>query len=317
MHSTVSIVVPTFQRAALLSRALNSIATQTFGDWEAIIVDDGSTDGTDLLVKKFAEKFGRTRYVYQSNQGASAARNCGIDLARGEFVAFLDSDDEFTPNKLARQISLFERVPTLGLVFSDYSYIDLGGRHQQSALKDFFPIVHQVPREEVGINTYTFPMGIKDWLSHSYFVATIVGIVRRDVLADFIRFSASQKYAEEWLFYCQVCERCQAGFVDEPLAIHHFTPGSVTRNGQSNLAGQLRSLQAMKNCIHGLSHQQRKQLQGKVRGLVRELERANVRSSDGLGLASRIDGFVERNFGNRMFAAIAEQMRSPIAIDSV
>ncbi|MBI1826376.1 MAG: glycosyltransferase family 2 protein [Planctomycetes bacterium] len=256
----VSIIIPTYQRAALLPRALNSVAAQTNDDWEAIVVDDGSTDDTKEVVRQFASKTGRIRYVHQPNQGASAARNRGIDAASGEFVAFLDSDDEYLPKMIERELSLFRRAPTLGLVFSDYSYVDLDGLLHGSALCDFFPIVHAMPRELIETNSYLFPLGIKDWLGQSYFVSTIAGMVRRDVLGDAIRFSREHGYAEEWLFFGQVAERCQVGFVNESLALHHFTPGSMTRNGEGNHLGRVKSLMGMLNGIDSLTHLQRQKL---------------------------------------------------------
>ncbi|MEE4317488.1 MAG: glycosyltransferase family 2 protein [Erythrobacter sp.] len=100
---TVSIVVPTYNRAATLERALGSISAQTYGDHETIVIDDGSTDDTPALLQRLNAQ-PALRCVRVAHGGAAAARNQGIALARGRFVAFLDSDDAWTPDKLERQL---------------------------------------------------------------------------------------------------------------------------------------------------------------------------------------------------------------------
>ncbi len=99
----VSIVIPTFNRCHLLTRALDSVRSQSVSQWEIVLIDDGSTDSTPLLATHYAKILGdRFQYHYQDNAGACAARNVGMAHARGEFIAFLDSDDEFLPTKLER-----------------------------------------------------------------------------------------------------------------------------------------------------------------------------------------------------------------------
>ena len=105
----VSIIIPTYNRAKLLSRAIKSVLDQTFKDFELIIVDDGSTDNTKGVVEEFQKKDSRIKYIWQENSGAPAKpKNTGIRQARGEYVAFLDDDDEWFPKKLEKQIELFE-----------------------------------------------------------------------------------------------------------------------------------------------------------------------------------------------------------------
>src|SRR5437762_11880112 len=95
----VSIILPTYNRSKFLPQALASIRGQTFADWELIVVDDGSSDDTGELVRALtADVRQSVRYGYQQNQGAYAARNTGLDLARGRYVAFFDSDDVWLPH---------------------------------------------------------------------------------------------------------------------------------------------------------------------------------------------------------------------------
>lgn len=123
---TVSIILPTYNRAATLPRALASIRAQTWRDHETIIVDDGSTDATPALLQTWTSS-PRVRSIRVANGGPAAARNRGIQLARGRFVAFLDSDDAWTPDKLERQLRLRAQVG-VGLIHCDMLRILPDGR---------------------------------------------------------------------------------------------------------------------------------------------------------------------------------------------
>lgn len=232
----VSIILPTFNRARLLPRALDSIIAQTFQDWQIVLVDDGSVDETASVAARYAERL-RDRsqrgwpliYIRQPNGGSSSARNRGIDACSGRFVVFLDSDDEFLPARLQRQLDLFSLRPELGFVYSDYAYIDLEGRREGSAFDTVARRARAVPHEVVAPGLCVCTDDLFDALIREYFVATIVGMVRREILADAIRFPLGHAYAEEWLFYLRVARACRAGFVDEPLCLHHHTSGSLAR----------------------------------------------------------------------------------------
>jgi len=122
----VTTIIPTYNCDRYLCQAVDSVLSQTGIDGEIIVVDDGSTDSTDKVVQSYRNKI---RYVYQENQGVSMARNHGIQLARGEFVAFLDADDYFLPGKLAAQVARFQAQPDLGIVHSGWRRVDPQGKY--------------------------------------------------------------------------------------------------------------------------------------------------------------------------------------------
>ena len=124
----VSVVIPTRNRAVLVRRAITSVLQQTCRSFELIVVDDGSKDGTAEVVKSFADD--RVRYLrHSTSRGASAARNTGIECSGGEFIAFLDDDDEWLPPKLEEQLDVMRNAPPLvGLVYCWMDYFDSGGR---------------------------------------------------------------------------------------------------------------------------------------------------------------------------------------------
>lgn len=120
----VSVIIPTYNRARYICRAINSVLNQTFTDHEIIVVDDGSTDETKGVLVPFN---GKIKYIYQNNQGISGARNRGIEEARGEYIAFLDSDDWWAPEKLAEQVKVLDANPKAGIVYSRMPIINEKG----------------------------------------------------------------------------------------------------------------------------------------------------------------------------------------------
>lgn len=126
--SLVSVIIPTFNRCSLLQRALESIGGHSAGAPEIIVVDDGSTDDTAAMVRL---GFPAVRYVYQANKGVSAARNKGLLLATGEWLAFLDADDVWLPGKLETQMQLLQRMPDYKVCHTEERWIRNGVRVNQ------------------------------------------------------------------------------------------------------------------------------------------------------------------------------------------
>ncbi len=270
---TVSIIIPTFNRETLLPRALDSVLAQTLDDWEIIVIDDGSTDQTAAVVATYARRL-KDRFIYlrQANRGSSHARNHGIDICNGRLVAFLDSDDEFLPNKLERQLDLFNRRSELGFVYSDFAFVDLDGARHDSAFDVKCPVAREVPFDTIDPGLCVCTGSLFDTLIRQYFIATIVGMVRREVLGDTIRFPVDQSYAEEWLFYLKVARTCRAGFVNEPLCVHHFVPGSLARTDKHrNTVRRRELLKAIKESFDDLNREHRRALHGNLANTCRQL----------------------------------------------
>ena len=111
----VSVVIPSYNSEKHVINAINSVLKQTYTVFEIIVIDDGSKDDTKQIFENIDDT--RVRYIYQENAGASAARNKGISLAEGEFIAFLDADDEWYPEKLEKQVNILKKNPNIGLNF--------------------------------------------------------------------------------------------------------------------------------------------------------------------------------------------------------
>lgn len=120
----VSVIIPTYNRAYIIGPTIDSVLAQTYRNFEIIVVDDGSKDDTRAVLEKYGDQ---VRYLYQPNAGLAAARNTGLAAARGEFIAFQDSDDLWLPWKLEVQVSVMRHIPALCLVWTDMTAVDPQG----------------------------------------------------------------------------------------------------------------------------------------------------------------------------------------------
>ena len=125
MNPEISVIIPTYNHARFLPDALRSVQAQTFENWEAIVVDDGSTDNTPELAASFIDP--RIHYIRQENRGLSAARNTGIRTAKGRFIALLDADDMWEPTFLERTLQVFNTEPTAHAAYSGFQYMRADG----------------------------------------------------------------------------------------------------------------------------------------------------------------------------------------------
>lgn len=122
----ISIVIPLYNKEKQVAHTLQSVFNQTFQDFEIVIVDDGATDGSITEVEKFSDS--RIRLIHQRNAGVSAARNRGIEEAKGELIAFLDADDEWKPEYLATQYHLYQKYPDCSVYACNYEFRDSEGK---------------------------------------------------------------------------------------------------------------------------------------------------------------------------------------------
>jgi glycosyltransferase involved in cell wall biosynthesis len=120
----VSVIIPVYQGDRFLAEAVESVLNQNFTDYEIIVIDDGSTDNSHAVLQPY---YNSIHYVFQENQGVAAARNRGIQIAKGELIAFLDQDDFWLSDKLASQVAYFESQPNLGMVNSGWQIVNQQG----------------------------------------------------------------------------------------------------------------------------------------------------------------------------------------------
>jgi len=158
---SVSIIVPCYNAEAFLGATLEAVISQTFTDWECVVIDDASRDGSAAVLKGYAERDSRIRPVYLSvNGGAAAARNAGLGVIRGRYLAFLDADDCWLSEKLAKQIG-FIRETRAALVHTSYRFIDERGALLPGGVKasDWVDLRTYMRNTEIGMSTSLLDRG--------------------------------------------------------------------------------------------------------------------------------------------------------------
>lgn len=206
MHQ-VSVVIPTYNRKEYVQIAIESVLAQTYTDLEIIVVDDGSTDATDRALQ--ARYGDRIRYEWQSNQGESAARNRGIALAKGDFVAFLDSDDVWLPHKLARQMGVMADRPDVGLVVCQAWRIDRSGQRMPG-----LPFGPPVEGSTVGI-THLLRRNVLGPAGSS-------ALVRSSVFHVVGGFELDLTFGEDWDMWLRISRHSGIYCLAEPLVEIRF-----------------------------------------------------------------------------------------------
>ena len=196
----VSAIIPTYNRRELVVRAIESVLAQTRRVDEIVVVDDGSTDGTEAVLR---ERYGdRIRYVWQANAGVSAARNHGMSIAHGRYFALLDSDDEWLPKKTARQVEWMQAHPDFGMVLCDVERVD--SQHQ---LVDVFR-----RRDTIQEDGW-----VLRWIIHNPALAPASALLRREVVVDVGGFDETLRTAEDIDFHLRIAHRWKIGVVELPL----------------------------------------------------------------------------------------------------
>jgi glycosyltransferase involved in cell wall biosynthesis len=228
---TVSVIIPTYNRAHYLDEAIESILSQDIQDCqiEIIVVDDGSTDNTKEILRKYGTSI---RYLYQENQGAGRARNRGIDEATGEWVSFLDSDDRWLPGKLTLQFKVLDAFPGYNAIHSEFLIFDETGTLTSRGLKFWLSdpsVLEKIEWDQIYSKRYesadyhihaisgSFPI-----YAGNIFAAQLIAccvsnwtlLVRRDCLRKEIRYAENYRINEDYWFLCKLTEGCDVIFMD-------------------------------------------------------------------------------------------------------
>jgi len=221
MNPLVSVVIPAYNpTSSTLKEAIDSALGQTYRQLEVVIVDDGSTVDTRWLLGAYG---GRIRYVRKANGGPASARNIGVGLARGEYIAFLDADDRWEPDKIARQVDALQRHPAAGLVYSSVSRIDAHGRLQ-------------------GVRRH--PMARSGWVAEQLllknFVPTSTVMVRACCFTTLGRFDESRELisVEDYDMWLRIAERWELLYLDRPLVRYRLHAGGISRNTTRSYLGE-------------------------------------------------------------------------------
>ena len=214
---TVSVIIHTFNNEKFIAETIESVLKQTYNDYEIIVVDDGSEDGTRDVLLPYMQDI---RYHYKENGGIASAKNAGISLSSAEFIAFLDHDDLWVPDKLKIQMEHFNNNPQVGLVYAKYtSFRD--GKELRT-------------KPEKGYSGWIF----KELLSKS-FIQTSTVVVKRECLNAVGPYDESFTLGDEYDMFLRVAKRFQCGFVDKELTRYRVHETNASKNdflfGKENL----------------------------------------------------------------------------------
>ena len=215
MTPRVSIVMAAKNYARFLPMAVESVRAQTFADWELLIIDDGSRDDTPQAVRPFLTD-PRVRYVRSDSLGQSRAKNLGIGLSRGEFVAFLDADDAWLPTKLEKQLARF--IPSVGVIYSRRLLMDEDGRVAK-------PQAASATDESTRRRTEVAPPS----MFVQNFVCFSSAVVRREVFARVGAFNPEWDLSIDYDLWLRVGTHYEFACVDEPLVLYRTGHGNLSK----------------------------------------------------------------------------------------
>jgi glycosyltransferase involved in cell wall biosynthesis len=216
----VSVIIPVYNNGKYLTEALESVLHQTYGDVEIIIVNDGSTDDTGTVIACYLDKEGsRIRCLHQANRGPAAARNAGMRNARGTYIAFLDADDIWLPQKLEKQVKLIEQNPSLGCVYCDNHFVD-----DQRNIILGYEAIREIKLVRGDITADLFD---------DFFIITSAAIVRAKVLETLGMFNEDLIVGEDYDFFLRLSYAFPVDVIEEKLLERRVHNDSLSRKNPS------------------------------------------------------------------------------------
>jgi len=214
--------MPVFNSAKTIRDSINSILEQDYFKWELLIVDDGSFDNSEIIIKSFKDdriKFFKNEI---NKKGVSSARNYGIKLAKGKFITFLDSDDLWAKNKLSKQLKAIENNPNINFIFSSY-YMFSGS----------LDLVQIVDLKNLHISKFNFFS-----LLFFNYIATSTVLVKHEIILKTSLFNEELDSAEDWDLWLRIAEKEKIYYLDEILSYYRQHSGSLSKNLKKLYAGE-------------------------------------------------------------------------------
>lgn len=196
MTATVSVIIPTYNRASMLLEALESIFEQTYPVHEIIVVDDGSTDNTREVVENYRD---RVSYIYQQNAGPASARNRGLSQATGDYITFLDSDDLYLPRKIEKQVQYLAEHPSVAMVYSSFKWVTLNGEHIQTIPAKLTGRVHH------------------EMIWSKQLIATPSVMFRREILPTIGLFDVTLRILEDQDYWLRIAANYEIGAIEDVI----------------------------------------------------------------------------------------------------
>ena len=218
----ISVIIPTFNRAKILPKAIDSVLQQTYKDYEIVVIDDGSTDDTKEVLMRYGDKI---IYRFQENKGISSARNRGIEIARGRYIALLDSDDYWLPEKLEKQVACFQKNPSYRMVATRCSSFKVDGNFTSSE-----------PKEEIKKKSRSGKSGwIYKELFYKNFIRTSSVLIEQECFKKIGTFDETLYCCNDVDMWIRIAKEYEVGFINDILTVYTDNPKGISNDG---LAGR-------------------------------------------------------------------------------
>lgn len=272
-HERISVIIPAYNAATTIVDAVQSVLAQSWPDVECIVVNDGSTDDTAALLAPWRD---RITCIDKANGGFASARNVGMQAATGEWIAWLDADDIFEPDKLERQMALLTMRPELGLICSDFSMFDESGELARSAIQQYYGVFSRgVTLETAFEHGATLENGdhvrygkVFDVLLRGNFIHPPTALFRKKVFEAVGEQRTELVNATDYEYFLRITQRYAVGYIDAPLlryrisATQSSSPANFARNSYYNELALQHVLDHFT-----LSHQQRHTVRQRFRAM--------------------------------------------------
>jgi glycosyltransferase involved in cell wall biosynthesis len=237
---SVSVIIPTYNRAELVQETIDSVLRQTYKDYEIIVIDDGSTDDTEHKLKRYGNDI---NYIKQNNKGLNAARNRALDIASGEYIALLDSDDLWLDFKLELETSLLNQYSTCAFAFSDFYILKPDNRRIPNGLHSWY---HETPDwRNIFASKNKCQLGFKSkdlykktaadiYFGDIYYVSLFgprvlpsASLFRKSMVDGFFRFNENNTACGDWEFFAKLSHKHRALFIDMETALNRSHDDAV------------------------------------------------------------------------------------------
>lgn len=261
----VSIIIPTYNRADVLTASVQSVLQQTYADFELLIIDDGSSDNTDIVVESLGDE--RIRYVKMpENKGVAAARNEGLRQAKHDYIAFQDSDDYWMPDKLEKQMEFLTQRPEAGLLYCPY-------------------VCQKADGSTILVPGGNIPLSEKQGHIYPYMlqrntIGTPGVLMRRKCLENAGLFNESLTCLEDWEFFLRIARAYEIAFQEEPMVRVHLSKDGVSHNISGYYEARCYMLAMHKDALIAY-------------GIFQEVTREILESAEKLGILAQISTIMQ------------------------
>jgi glycosyltransferase involved in cell wall biosynthesis len=226
-HPLVSVILPTYNRAGFLVKAINSVVTQSFQDWELIVWDDGSTDETRRIVETINDS--RISYHFSENFGVAYARNRAIEKSSTKYIAFLDSDDQWLANKLSMQVAAMEENPDVDLLFTNFINVNIQKETEEVEFEKYASEMSRLRVDERYNNIKVVKNLFLECIVKENFIATDTVLLKRVLLENIGGFNETLRNSEDFeLWWRAGLSNAGIAYVDEVHLIRNKPPDSLS-----------------------------------------------------------------------------------------